>query len=69
MKKEPFIDAPSLHKPYKNEDQVVVDIMAEKKSDKSMESASSQGSFLRFLFCAGGIFVCYFFYGILQERM
>jgi hypothetical protein len=24
---------------------------------------------LRFLFCAGGIFICYFFYGILQERM
>jgi len=32
-------------------------------------SSETQGSTLRFLFCANGIFVCYFFYGILQERI
>ena len=39
---------------------------------KSMGSGKDEAkgpSTLRFLFCAGGIFVCYFFYGILQERM
>lgn len=35
----------------------------------AMGSESGSSSTLRFLFCAGGIFVCYFFYGILQERM
>jgi len=33
------------------------------------ESASSSSSPLRFLFCASGIFVCFFFFGILQERI
>ncbi len=28
-----------------------------------------QPGVFRFLFCATGIFVCYFFYGILQEKM
>ena len=47
----------------------------ELKLSSSNEMASTSApspnssSPLRFLFCAGGIFVCYFFYGILQERM
>ncbi len=40
---------------------------ASKKTDTTQ--SASGGGVLRFLFCAGGIFVCYFFYGILQERM
>lgn len=32
-------------------------------------AGSAGGGPLRFFFCAGGIFVCYFFYGIVQERM
>jgi len=33
------------------------------------DTAPSSTSRLRFLFCASGIFICFFFFGILQERI
>ena len=35
----------------------------------NMTSVSNQPNKLKLIFCFLGIFVCYFFYGILQEKM
>ena len=46
-------------------------VLIEKASDviKIPAMDSGVGNRLRFLGCALGIFVCYFYFGILQERM
>ncbi len=46
---------------------VSVEMPPSAASDSGSGTSTKQG--FRFLFCAAGIFVCYFFYGILQERM
>ena len=43
-------------------------LVVEEQEAKTME-AGTVGNRLRFGFCALGIFVCYFYFGILQERM
>lgn len=46
---------------------VIDDSMATKKGDG--KSALLQNERLRFIVCFCGVFVCYFYYGILQETM
>uniref|UniRef100_A0A8C4ZXK9 Solute carrier family 35 member B1 n=1 Tax=Gadus morhua TaxID=8049 RepID=A0A8C4ZXK9_GADMO len=45
------------------------DSMAAGKGDKSGTSAVLQNERLRFIVCFLGVFVCYFYYGILQETI
>ena len=35
----------------------------------SPEATAKPGGYTLWMMCAGGIFTCYFFYGLLQEKM